>query len=417
MSGMMKGLFAGRRSPVAGTAPAPGEAVAESAGTDALAKMAEVLLAAAQGDLERRVLGIDPESREAEAMHALNHLLDLADAYVRETRASLDAAQDGRFHRLFLERGMRGSFGQGAGVINRSVRRMEKAAAEEKVRAARQAERLAAAESFGDRLDATVAKLSAASTRLDALAKGLEVRIERVLQGGDESAQNARDSLESAQAIASGAHQLTAAIDEISRQAADSDTAVQQVRQDVGTAVDATARLREAAESVDKVVLFIREIAEKTNLLALNATIEAARAGDAGKGFAVVASEVKALANQTGKATNDIARQIEAMQNATQETADAISAIDTQAERVAEVVSAIAAAVEEQSSATGEISSRIETTAEKNAQMASQTEAIRAASQESAESVREVLEQAGELARESETLKSAAGEFLAQIRT
>ncbi|MFQ5347088.1 MAG: methyl-accepting chemotaxis protein [Rhodothalassiaceae bacterium] len=381
-----------------------------------LAKITEVLLAAAQGDLERRVLGIDPESPDAEAQHALNQLLDLADAYVRETRASLDAALDGRFHRLFLERGMRGTFGQGAGIINISVRGMEKAAAEEKVRTERQAARLEAAETFGEQLDATVVKLSEAASRLDMLAKGLEVCMKEMLDKGEQSAKNAQESLEGAQAIASGAHQLAAAIDEIARQAADSDTAVKQVRKDVGNAVSATARLRGTAESVDKVVLFIRDIADKTNLLALNATIEAARAGDAGKGFAVVASEVKALANQTGKATDDIARQIEAMQAAAKETTDAISAIDAQAEKVAQVVSAIAAAVEEQSSATSEISSRIETTAQKNEDIATQTEAIRTASRESAEAVEEVLERAGALAEESEMLKSVAGAFLAQIR-
>ena len=415
MSGMLKSVFSGRRSPVRDVATAA-PAARESGRDEAVRKMTEVLLAAAQGDLERRVLEIDPESPEAEAMHALNQLLDLADAYVRETRASLDAAQEGRFHRLFLERGMRGSFGQGAGVINASVRGMERAAAEEKKRAERQAARLEAAETFGERLDATVVNLSEAASQLDKVAKSLETRMKKMLHEGEQSAQNAQESLESAQAIASGAHQLAAAIDEISRQAADTDTAVQHVREDVGNAVGATGKLRTAAESVDKVVLFIRDIAEKTNLLALNATIEAARAGDAGKGFAVVASEVKALANQTGKATDDIARQIQAMQDATKETTDAISAIDAQAEKVAQVVSAIAAAVEEQSSATNEISSRIETTAQKNEEMATQTEAIKTASHESAEAVKEVLDQAGALAQESETLKTAAGEFLAQIR-
>ncbi|GAB4130877.1 MAG: methyl-accepting chemotaxis protein [Rhodothalassiaceae bacterium] len=394
--------------------PAPAQGTGEA---PVLAKIAEVLHAAAHGDLERRVLGIDPDSPEAPVLHALNQILDLADAYVRETRASLDAAQEGRFHRLFLERGMRGTFGQGAGIINESVRGMEKAAAEEQERAERQAARLEAVQNFGEKLDTTVEKLSRSAAHLDKIAKGLETRMEKMLGEGELSARNAQESLESAQAIASGATELAAAIDEISRQASDTDGYVQHVRADVGNAVRATSKLREAAESVDKVVLFIRDIAEKTNLLALNATIEAARAGDAGRGFAVVASEVKALATQTGKATDDIARQIAAMQTATKETTDAISAIDVQAEKVAQVVSAIAAAVEEQSAATNEISSLIETTAQKSEEMAAQTDNIRTASRESADAVRDVLEQAGELAQESEALKSAAGAFLSQIRS
>ncbi|RMF16061.1 MAG: hypothetical protein D6757_03475, partial [Alphaproteobacteria bacterium] len=242
MNGILKNLFAARPDngkSAEATTGQPDTGAAEAA----LAKLSEVLAAAANGDLEARVTGIDEAVPGAEAMHALNQLLDMTDAYVRETRASLDAAQEGRFHRLFLQRGMRGVFAQGAGIINASIARMQQAAAEEQERARRQAERLEAAKGFGEHLDSTVEKLSEAASRLDELAQGLQSRMERMIDEGEQSAANAREALEGAQAVASGAHELASSIEEIARQAAESDQAVRQVREDVGNAVNATEKL------------------------------------------------------------------------------------------------------------------------------------------------------------------------------
>jgi len=162
-----------------------------------------------------------------------------------------------------------------------------------------------------------------------------------------------------ASAVSSATEELSASSSEIARQLSESTTVV-------GTAVDRAkqsesmvATLVAAAEKIGNVTKLITEIASQTNLLALNATIEAARAGDAGKGFAVVASEVKSLANQTSKATEEIAAQIADIQGASRTTAVSIREIGDIIGRVNGISTSISGAVEEQSAATREVSSNI----------------------------------------------------------
>jgi methyl-accepting chemotaxis protein len=162
------------------------------------------------------------------------------------------------------------------------------------------------------------------------------------------------------QAVASGAEQLAASISEISRQVNQATTisseAVDQARHTNGI----VAGLAKAAERIGAVVALITDIASQTNLLALNATIEAARAGDAGKGFAVVAAEVKNLANQTGRATEDIVKQIAGVQNATTDAVAAIGSIGAIILRISEISAAIAAAVEQQTAVTRDMSANMQ---------------------------------------------------------
>ena len=117
--------------------------------------------------------------------------------------------------------------------------------------------------------------------------------------------------------------------------------------------------LAAGTQKIGEVVTLIQNIASQTNLLALNATIEAARAGEHGRGFAVVASEVKALANQTAKATEEISAQVQDIQNATGEAVNAIQVIGGTIAEIDEISSQIAAAVEQQGAATQEIAGNV----------------------------------------------------------
>ena len=209
----------------------------------------------------------------------------------------------------------------------------------------RKAQTRALADDFEKNVKSLVQTLAAASSDMRVTTQTL--------------ASAAEETNSQASTVSAATDELSASSSEIARQLSDSTTIV-------GAAVDRAkqsesmvATLVAAAEKIGSVTKLITDIAGQTNLLALNATIEAARAGDAGKGFAVVASEVKSLANQTSRATEEIAAQIADIQNASRTTADAIREIGEIIGKVNGISTSISGAVEEQSAATREVSSNI----------------------------------------------------------
>ena len=187
----------------------------------------------------------------------------------------------------------------------------------------------------------------------------------------------------------------------------------------VGQARSTTERVSElskAAARIGDVVELINTIAGQTNLLALNATIEAARAGEAGRGFAVVASEVKALAEQTAKATGEIGQQITGIQGATQESVGAIKEISGTIERLSEIASTIAAAVEEQGAATQEISRNVQQAAQGTQQVTGNITDVRNGASQTGAAASQVLGAAKELARHSADLGKEVESFLSDVK-
>ena len=179
---------------------------------------------------------------------------------------------------------------------------------------------------------------------------------------------------------------------------------------------DRVSQLSKAATRIGDVVELINTIAGQTNLLALNATIEAARAGEAGRGFAVVASEVKALAEQTAKATGEISQQIGGIQAATQDSVGAIKEIGGTIGRMSEISSTIAAAVEEQGAATQEISRNIQHAAEGTSQVSSNITDVQRGASETGSASSQVHSAAKSLSSESHRLKLEVGKFLNSVR-
>jgi methyl-accepting chemotaxis protein len=178
----------------------------------------------------------------------------------------------------------------------------------------------------------------------------------------------------------------------------------------------AHAELTKAAGRIGDVVELINTIAAQTNLLALNATIEAARAGEAGNGFAVVATEVKALAEQTAKATGEIGQHIGAIQTATNDSVGAIKEIGDTIARMSEISSTIAAAVEEQGAATQEISRNIQHAAQGTSDVSANIGEVQRGAGETGAASAQVHSAAQSLSQESNRLKSEVARFLESVR-
>ena len=226
----------------------------------------------------------------------------------------------------------------------------------------------------------------------------------------------AEEASANVQTVAAATENLTISIGEISRQV-DHSTKISNAAVEAAQRSNLTVQgLSAAAKNIGDVVKLISDVASQTNLLALNATIEAARAGDAGKGFAVVASEVKSLANQTARATENIASQVAAIQAATLDTVQAIEGFSSTIDAISGVATAIAAAVEEQSASTKAIARNIQDAALGTDQVSGNIGGMKKAAGDTGTAAVLVLTAAAELGIEAKTLSEDVSEFLSNIR-
>ena len=294
--------------------------------------------------------------------------------------------------------------------------REEQKDTEKRVALQRKADMTKLANGFEAAVGEIVETVSSASTELEASAGTLTSTAERSQQLTTVVAGASEEASANVQSVASATEELSSSVNEISRQVQELARMASEAVEQARTTNDRVGELSKAAARIGDVVELINTIAGQTNLLALNATIEAARAGEAGRGFAVVASEVKALAEQTAKATGEIGQQITGIQGATQESVDAIKEISGTIERLAEIASTIAAAVEEQGAATQEISRNVQQAAHGTQQVSSNITDVQRGASETGSASAQVLSAAQSLSSDSNRLKLEVGKFLDSVR-
>ncbi len=313
-----------------------------------------------------------------------------------------------------------GEMARAVQVFKDNMARADRLAAEQaaqQAETARRAETLAQiTRAFDGEVGGVLSSLASAGTQMESSARSMSGSAQSSLDRAAATAAAADHASSNVQTVAATADELSASIGEISRQV-EKAASIAETAAHESERVSAIIRgLAASSTRIGDIVSLITDIAENTNLLALNATIEAARAGDTGKGFAVVAGEVKNLANQTARATDDIATQIRAIQG---ETADAVSAIEGVAARIGElrdIAQAIAVAVEEQNAATREIARSVQNAAQGAGEVTDNIQEVAKVAEDTGAAAEQVLSAANQLFGQTEGMKRLVETFLSKVR-
>ena len=272
------------------------------------------------------------------------------------------------------------------------------------------------ADQFEEQVGEIVAMVAKTSQDMQGMSSKLAESAQATSQKSSHVAQASMESSGLVNSSASAAEELSASIQEISRNVSDTAKTTLLCSDAAKTSQSNLHHLQQAVARVDGVIQSINDVAEQTNLLALNATIEAARAGDAGKGFAVVASEVKNLANESQKMTEEIAHIMDQIKGSSKETVLSVESIILQIETVNEKTTTVASAVEEQNSATEEISRNIQMASRSTGEVTKNIEAVQEAANESAHSAENVRAASDNLVEQGDNLRASVKDFLFKIR-
>lgn len=292
----------------------------------------------------------------------------------------------------------------------------ERSESERRAKQERDAARRRLAGEFESKIGSIVEAVALAAHQMQNMSSSMSNSSAQAARQTSAAAAASTQASVNVETVASAAEELTASINAIAEQAIRSAEVTGKAAEEARRTNAVVEGLAGGTQKIGEVVTLIQSIANQTNLLALNATIEAARAGEHGKGFAVVASEVKALANQTARATEEISTQIQDIQNATGEAVGAIQAIGGTIAEINEISKAIAAAVDQQGDATREISGNVQQAASGTREVDANIGGVALASNEIGSAASKLHDAASGLSSQSEQLKLEVSSFLRSVQ-
>lgn len=363
---------------------------------------ADVVGEAAKGHLDARVVKLREDGLLLELGGNINRVLDLTEAFTKEANTAMEYANKRRYFRKIVPTGLRGSFVYYATTINKSLQTMADSDRDFKEFVTTKVVSLA------NTVSSAAARLATSSHTISSLSAETGRQSITAANGAHQASTNV-------QAVAAAVEEFTVSTAEIAQQV----NRVADISRDtvdtLSKSDETVARLTEATAKIGGVLELINKIAAQTKLLALNATIEAARAGESGKGFAVVASEVKALAEQTAHATEEISGQVGHMKGISQDTVTAMQNTGRAVREISEAASTVAAAAEEQRAASGEIARNLTEAVMATESVSESVSKVDSATQETADGIKLVSAASGELTQDAASLLKQVDVFMSKL--